>query len=745
MKNVKRYFLKYVLKGRRSPSENRERVGKNLMLLAIAIFFAFFVNFAVIIGTDKKFGVSLSEGARNVHQMTRTVQAKRGTIYDRDGNPIAEDSTTYNVYAIIDESYVSATQEKLYVQPEQYATVANIFNDYLDIDENYVKSQLSQKNLTQVSFGHKGNGITYGVMKDMSESLEEAGIKGVAFDTSPGRMYVNGMFASDFMGLAQLTENEDGSKSLVGQTGLEAAMNSTLSGTDGKVTYQKDKNGNILLGTAKTVQKVKDGKDVYTTISAPIQTFLETQMNVFDEKTKGVHASATLVKAKTGEILATTQRPSFNSDTKKGLEADNFIWRNQLYQASFEPGSTMKVMLLSSAIDAGVFKPNEVYDNTSLTIGDATIKDWLVNQGLGTGGYLTYAQGFALSSNIGMTKLEQAMGQDKWLNYLGKFRFGFPTRFGMDSEEFGLLPADNIVSIAMSSFGQGISVTEVQMLRGFLAVANDGVMLEPQFISQIYDNNTKTSRVARREVVGHPVSRKAAKDTREYMITVGTDPLFGTLQVGGVPIIQVGNESVAVKSGTAQIADKSGYLEGENDYIYSVVAMVPAEDPEFIMYVTLQQPETKFDGLLWQDIVNPILEEAMFMRDSLDEPMLNTKKNQTVYKMPDVLGDSPGNVAAELRRQVVQPIVLGTGTKISKVSVEAGEKVAENQQILILSNTLTTVPDMYGWTKKNVKTFAEWTGIDVKIKGKGRVVRQSKDTGTALKGLKKLTITLGEE
>lgn len=180
-------------------------------------------------------------------------------------------------------------------------------------------------------------------------------------------------------------------------------------------------------------------------------------MDAFQETAKGKYVSATLVSAKTGEILATTQRPTYNADTKEGLNAEHLkTWNSFLYQTQYEPGSTMKVMTLASAIDNGTFNPNGTYDNTEYKIADATIRDWDVNSGLSTGQVLTYAQGFIFSSNIGMTRIEQAMGNEKWLDYLSKFKFGLPTRFGMGYEEYGALPDDNAVTIAMSAFGQGL-------------------------------------------------------------------------------------------------------------------------------------------------------------------------------------------------------------------------------------------------------------------------------------------------
>lgn len=752
---------KYALKNRQTPEYNRRQVGKSMSILAIFLFFVFLINFAIIIGTDQKFGVNLSKGAEVVHQKTVTVAARRGTIYDRNGVPIAEDATTYNVYAIIDKSYKSATGKILYVEESQYDKVAEIFNQYLELDKDYVKTQLSQKNLKQVSFGAQGNGITYSNMNAMREAFEAAGIEGIDFTTSPNRSYSNGVFASQFIGLAQLQEDKEGNKTLKGTSGMEQALDRILAGQNGVVTYEKDRNGNVVPGSEKVSVQAEDGKDVYTTLSADLQTYLETRMNAFQEKVKGKFVNATLVSAKTGEILATSQRPTYNADTKEGLNEENLgTWNTMLYQGQYEPGSTMKVMTLASAIDNGSFNPNDTFDSREYKVMDATIRDWNVNMGISEGGTLTFAQGFTYSSNVGMTILEQKMGNDKWLDYLSKFKFGLPTRFGMGNETYGSLPGDNYVTIAMSSFGQGIGVTQVQMLRAFSSVANDGVMVEPKFINAIHDPKTNTARKTATEISGNPVSEKAAQTTRDYMVQVGTDPYHGTLNVGGEPVIQVAGQNVAVKSGTGQIASENGYLEGENDYIYSVVAMTPAENPEFIMYVTVQQPEEKFQPIFWQEVVNPVLEEAVALKDSLNlttetTPALETVTEETSYKMPSLedltkqLGlkhqISPSGLADELRRNLVQPIVLGTGGKIKKVSVKEGKNLKANQQVLILSDDLDSLPDMYGWTKANVERFAKWQDIEVTFKGEGsKVVKQSEKTNTSLKNLKKITITMGD-
>ena len=187
--------------------------------------------------------------------------------------------------------------------------------------------------------------------------------------------------------------------------------------------------------------------------------------------------------------------------------------------------------------------------------------------------------------------------------------------------------------------------------------------------------------------------------------------------------------------------------------------MTPAEDPEFIMYVTVQQPEVKFSATSWEELVNPILEDAVALKDELnlvtETKALDGVTKEATYKMPSAESlskelklkqtISPGGFADELRRNLIQPVVLGTGKNIKKMSVSAGTKLKANEQVLLLTDDLDSVPDMYGWTKENVDKFAEWTGIEITYKGEGsRVSKQNVKVETALKKTKKITITLGD-
>ncbi|COM83865.1 penicillin-binding protein 2X [Streptococcus pneumoniae] len=183
-------------------------------------------------------------------------------------------------------------------------------------------------------------------------------------------------------------------------------------------------------------------------------------------------------------------------------------------------------------------------------------------------------------------------------------------------------------------------------------------------------------------------------------------------------------------------------------YIFSAVSMSPAENPDFILYVTVQQPE-HYSGIQLGEFANPILERASAMKDSLNlqttAKALEQVSQQSPYPMPSVKDISPGDLAEELRRNLVQPIVVGTGTKIKNSSAEEGKNLAPNQQVLILSDKAEEVPDMYGWTKETAETFAKWLNIELEFQGSGSTVqKQDVRANTAIKDIKKITLTLGD-
>ena len=277
-------ITRFAVKNRKSPAENRRIVGKYLSFLAVALFGLFLANFAYIIAKGNIFGTDLVKEAKKVTKQPEQFLPNVGLSMTEMECLLLKMRLPITSMLLLIKKYKSATGKILYVEDSQFNKVAEVFHKYLDMDEAYVKEQLAQPNLTQVSFGAKGNGITYANMMAIKKDLKDASVEGIDFTTSPNRSYPNGQFASSFIGLAQLHENEDGSKSLLGTSGLESSLNTILAGTDGIITYEKDRVGNIVPGTEQVSQQTVDGKDVYTTLSSPLQSFMETQMDAFLEK-----------------------------------------------------------------------------------------------------------------------------------------------------------------------------------------------------------------------------------------------------------------------------------------------------------------------------------------------------------------------------------------------------------------------------------------------------------------------------
>ncbi|EGP9953912.1 penicillin-binding protein 2, partial [Listeria monocytogenes] len=272
-----------------------------------------------------------------------------------------------------------------------------------------------------------------------------------------------------------------------------------------------------LPGTVAEEKKAVDGQDIYTTLDSRLQNTLEDLMTQVNEKYEPVSMTAMLMEAKTGEIVAMSQRPTFNPETKQGLD-NNGTWQNLLVESPYEPGSTLKLFTSAAAIEQGLFNPNESFNRIGgITVGDTTINDHDVGN-LKDKTSLTYRQAISWSSNIGMVNLEQRMGGDKWVEYLKKFGFGSSTHSGLTSEHTGKLPDNNIVDRANSAFGQGITVTNFQMMKGFSAIANDGSMLQPHYISKIVDKNTGKETITEPQIVGTPIKAQTAQQIRTYMI-----------------------------------------------------------------------------------------------------------------------------------------------------------------------------------------------------------------------------------
>lgn len=586
--------------------KNRKLVGHWLYIISFVLFMGFSARLIYIVQVGVIAGVSLSERIEHLYYRSRPIETRRGSIFDRQGSVIAQDVLSYTVRAILSEDYID-NGRPMYLGRENFEETATILSEYLPISNDQVLTILTNGvNQTeppayQVEFGSVGSGLSVTIRNQIQSALDAAGINGIYFDARTSRSYPNGIFSSHLIGTTS-----DDEEIRVGVSGLEYVMNDFLSNQNGRESFQVNASGNPVPATNQTVEEGIDGQDVWTTLDAHLQLFTESLMDEVLKETRPENLTALLMDAKTGEILTMAQRPTFHPETQEGIDDAHFIWRNLFTEEMYEPGSTLKLATVATAIDEGVFDPTERYNPVSMQIEDRLISD----HDSGSNGELTMRQALAWSSNTGMVRLQQRIGGEIWAQYLADFGLGKVTGSELFGEVPGILPSRNRVDQAMSSYGHAIGVNQMQMMQLFSAFANGGEMIRPQLIRQVGEETQVFP-----EVVSQPISQTAADAVLEYMTDVVTDERYGT----AYDVYELTNHEISVKTGTAQIANENGqgYLTGEFDYIYSAVSIYPTDDPQFILYLTIKRPE-KYDRHTLAKIANPLMERSMALQSFRD-------------------------------------------------------------------------------------------------------------------------------
>ncbi|MBF8807681.1 MAG: penicillin-binding protein [Enterococcus lacertideformus] len=710
--SLKNKFRRFMEKKNLNPMNNRKKVGIILFATSIGLFFLFAVRFSYIVIGGHVAGTSLAEKTEQLYKGSEVVKARRGKIYDRNGVALAEDSTSYSIKAILSKTYTSG-KKNLYAEEKNFDKIAEILNKNLSIEKNEALKILEdgkKNDLYQVEFGSYGKNISQETKLKIESDMKQAGVVGLYFENHSVRMYPNGVFSSHFIGYAVPDKDENG---LVGKLGLEAAYNDILSGKDGKIIYQKDNFQRPLPGTVAEEVKSVDGQDIYTTLDSRLQSYLETLMDQVNKEYQPEDLTAVLMKAKTGEILAMGQRPTFNPETMEGLTGKDAVWRNLLVQDSYESGSTIKVFTTAAAIEEGKFNENESYQSGKIKVADATIND----HDYGAKGILTMRQALSWSSNVGMVMLEQRMG-GTWYNYLQKLGFGQNTHSGLDDEVTGAL-TENIVDRAMSAYGQAIGVTNFQMMKAFTSIANNGTMIQPRYISKVVDSSSGEERTTQTEVLGQPFSKETTEKVREYMRDVVESENYGS----AYGVYSVPGYNVSAKTGTAQIAsDKGGYQTGDTAYLYSIVEMVPSENPDYILYLTMKHPKT-YDRTALAKIANPLMKRAMDFKESETDRAAEEKTEKVT--VADYRNLNTDVAAADAQKSCLQPIVIGDGEKVKKQSTANGDHLISGEKIILYAGGEKLMPDVTDWSKADIMKLGKILGIEVTFHGDGYCKEQS--------------------
>lgn len=685
------------------------KISKFVMLIVAFLFVAAIVKLSYVVLSDKVDGINLQAMSASITTVERTLYASRGEIFDVNGEKLATTVNSYNVIAYLDSSRTTDSDNPRHVVDKE--ATAKALAPLLGMSEERIL-ELLNKDLYQTQLGPGGNDITE-VLKNAIESLE---LPGIGFESnSKKRYYRNSTFASYIIGYAK--KNEEGK--LVGELGIEGYFDDELSGTDGYTKYLKYTSSNYQIpNTPEETEEAVDGSDIYLTIDFDIQKLAEKAVSTFASEYNTEWAIFTVMDAHTGAIVASATNPNFDPNDTNTITS----YMNPLVSYQYEPGSVMKIFSFASAIEEGLYDGDEIYKSGSIQVDSETIVNDAEKGGWGD---ISFDTGFANSSNVAATILAFRMLDDadkKLPDYYADLGFGKKTGIELANEAIGDIGVVYKSELSNASFGQGISVTPIQMLQALSSMTNDGNIIKPYIVDKIVDSEGNVTYEGKREVVANVYSSKTVEEMHELMhkvISEGTGKAYGNASV-----------SLMGKTGTAQIASSSGgYMTGEYDTIRSFAGIFPEEDPEYIVYVAARHFEgtsTKFANVI-TTAIDEIAKYAKLVGSASENDL------SKVYTVDNYLSKDINNVTSILENTPINKIVVGNGKYIINQYPLKNGIVLENGKLFLVTNSSEiAMPDMTGWSLSDVQTYCDLIDLKLEYSGYGYVVSQSIAAGTIL-------------
>lgn len=688
-----------------------------LMILCILAFFIIAGRFIYIETTGEVSGVDLKAYAKQKRTSSQIIPAERGKILDSQGMVLAYDRPVYRVYAILDSSYSENDTALKHV--EDAGVTAEKLAPFLDMEEKELEETIKkgqERESFQVEFGVKGRNLT----QQQREEIEKAEITGIQFVEEADRFYPNGTFASHILGFAQ--KDEDGLIS--GVAGMEDEMDELLAGKNGHISYERDNYNKKLLNPKEIVKKKEDGKDVHLTIDQKIQTLLEDALSHVNKEYEPERIVAVVMNPKTGEIMAMSSRPSYNPNNPK----DVVNWYNDAISSPFEAGSTVKMFTWAAAIEAGVYNGDELYPSGKYQPNEKLNEISDHNKGEGWGS-ISFDEGFVRSSNVAASKLVwEKLGTESYLEYLQAFHFDQKTGIDLPGEVSGKILYDWPQEKLTTAFGQGSTITPIQQMMAATAIANDGKMMKPYVVDKIVDpTNNKVMSETEAEVVGEPISAETADEVLDLLEEVVSGE-EGT----GKPY-NLKDYSVAGKTGTAQLPDGGGaYMKGHSNYVFSFLGMAPKDDPELMMYVAVKQP--KLDGdesgsAPVSFIFNNVMENGLHYLDV--NPDKEEQKDIEYVVLPKLIDKDPEVLKKELEEKGVLVEVIGDGKKVTDASFDKDERILQHDRLILITNK-PKMPDLKGWSLREVHELANLVDLKLETLHQGYVTKQSIEVGNEI-------------
>ncbi len=664
-----------------------------------------------------------------IEQQTRDqlVEAKRGEIYDRNMKVLAQSASCEDV--MVNPRQIQAAAKKQEARRAQALIDGEVFDeedvvekvvrglvDVLGVDEEFVRKE--------ISLDYASRRIKKKVEPSVTNRLREMKLTGVFFVETTKRYYPYSSFASHVIGFT----GDDGN----GLEGLEKMLDSTLSGTAGRIQVVQDVNNNLTPYEYENYIAPEDGNGVVLTIDEVIQhyveKYLEEAYNLYDI---GNGAAAIVMDPNTGEILAMAVAPNFDLNAPRSVDAQkkldvmglkedggeftdgdylNKLWRNKAVVDSYEPGSTFKSIVAASAIEAGVV--NAATD-TFFCTGSKKVAVHTIHCHKRAGhGQETFTQALENSCNPAFMEMGARLGYKKFREFYEAFGFRDTTDFVLPGESKGIFFSEsnfNEAELATSSFGQGFQITPLQMITAFSAVVNGGNLMKPQLIKAYTNSDGDIIENVEPVLVRNVISESTSRIMRAALESVVAN---GTGNAAYVDGYRIGG-----KTGTSQKQPRSS-----GKRIASFIGFAPADDPQLVCLVILDEPGgvLRGGGAIAAPAVGKILSESL---KYLGYEPVYTDNSAEEVEVPSVVGSTTWDAKKLIEKSGLTVSIQGEGSIVTNQLPKATSKLGKGDLVILYTEAQeeikVQIPSFIGMTKSQAQEKAKELNLNIEISGGG--------------------------
>lgn len=719
---------------------------KRILIMAVVIIFLMTTTVARVFYLTIVRGEELSEKAETQQLKDTEITAMRGTIYDSNGNVLAQSASVWNVF--IDPLNIKDKQRDLIVDE-----FANLFG--YDADE---KKEFYDRTNHQNHYELVEKKVENNIKEKLSKFVSKNELGGcIGTEQTTKRYYPYGTLASSVIGFTGADDQ--------GLSGIESYYDEQLTGTNGRIITAKDAKSNNIANDYETSIAATDGDSIVLTINQTIQYYLEKGLRETMNEYQAKGAYGVVMNCNTGAVLAMSSLPDYDcnepykltySKDKKAIkklsdktakqEAESAAvqnqWRNFTVSDTYVPGSVFKTFVASAALEENVVNLNTTYNCT----GSIQVDKYKMKCHYHPGhGMQTLTQGLENSCNPFFITIGQKLGVHNYFKYFDAFGFTQKTNIDLPGEaspQYYKEDQYGIVELSSASFGQTNSLTPIQVCTGLCAIANGGKLLQPYLVSSIVDANGKTVKKTQTKEIRQVISADTSEKVRKMMKSVVDN---GTGKNG-----YVAGYSVGGKTGTSTKLGESKNGEGDK-YIVSFGAIAPSDDPEIAMLIIVDEPNQDLGGgALCAPIAAQVTQEAMNVLGI--EPKYNDSEMKDLSKQtPNVVGKSLDEAKKTLEENNLNFVVVGDDSTVTRQCPSGADTIPNGGTVYLYTDDsekqTVNVPNFNGLTVNEAKDLASSSNLNIQIAGNsmssGTVVayRQSEETQAKVEKGTVVTVT----